>query len=249
MPNNAKKRKRATAAAPAAPDDAESAASADDARLTALETLFAAAGDGYALSREAKRKQRENSVFLDGIQYGEVSISSFAAALAWVRPQPGETFVDVGSGVGKAVLAAALLHPLEAAIGIEILDDLHDAAERALAAARRPRAPCGPLAARRVELRRADALAPPVAWADDADVVFCTTTCFTPEMRAAFVRGAERLRVGARVIVTTAPLESARFRLLRSERLPYGKGSLLFFAYERVRVSGGEMVESNFRTQ
>ena len=107
MPNNAKKRKRATATAPAAPDDAESAASADDARLAALESLFAAAGDGYALSREAKRKQRENSVFLDGIQYGEVSISSFAAALAWVRPQPGETFVDVGSGVGKAVLAAA----------------------------------------------------------------------------------------------------------------------------------------------
>ena len=27
-----------------------------------------------------------------------------------MRPQPGETFVDVGSGVGKAVLAAALLH-------------------------------------------------------------------------------------------------------------------------------------------
>jgi precorrin-6B methylase 2 len=240
-----KKRKRPTTAAAeaisaaAAQAGAESAMPTGDARLAALESLFAAAGDGYALSREAKRKQRENSVFLDGIQYGEVSISSFAAALTWVRPQPGETFVDVGSGVGKAVLAAAMLHPLEAAIGIEILDDLHDAAERALAGARRPRAPCGPLAARRVELRRADALAPPVAWADDADVVFCTTTCFTPEMRAAFVRGAERLRVGARVIVTTAPLESARFRLLRSERLPYGKGSLLFFAYERVRVGGG----------
>ena len=48
----------------------------------------------------------------------------------------------------------------------------------------------------------------------------------------------EELRIGARVIVTTAPLESARFRLLRSERLPYGKGSLLFFAYER--TGGGD---------
>ena len=229
-----KKRKRATAVVPAAhaeppapadavpatsaaaaPADAESAASVDDARLVALESLFAAAGDGYALSREAKEAAREFR--LPRRHPVRRGLDILVRRGARVRPQPGETFVDAGSGVGKAVLAAALLHPLEAAIGIEILDDLHDAAERALAAARRPRA-AGPLAARRVELRRADALAPPVAWADDADVVFCTTTCFTPEMRAAFVR-AERLRVGA-VIVTTAPLESARFRLLRSERLP-----------------------------
>ena len=90
-----------------------------------------------AAQREAKRRQRENSVFLDGIQYGVgARYRSFAATLAWVRPQPGEYLCDVGLGRrGKAVLAAALLNPLEAAIGIEIHSTIcTNAAERALAA-------------------------------------------------------------------------------------------------------------------
>ena len=62
--------------------------------------------------------------------------------------------------------------------------------------------------------------------------VFCTTTCFTPELRAALERGVARLRVGARLIVTTQPFESPRLTLLRREALPYAKGSLQFFAYE-----------------
>jgi hypothetical protein len=41
-----------------------------------------------------------------------------------------------------------------------------------------------------------------------------------------------RLRAGARVIVTTQPLEGEpRLTLLRREALPYAKGSLQFFAY------------------
>ena len=31
----------------------------------------------------------------------------FLAALQWCDPRPGETFIDLGSGTGKAVLAAA----------------------------------------------------------------------------------------------------------------------------------------------
>ena len=61
--------------------------------------------------------------------------------------------------------------------------------------------------------------------------VFCTTTCFTPELRAALERGVARLHVGARLIVTTQPFESPRLTLLRREALPYAKGSLQFFAY------------------
>ena len=62
--------------------------------------------------------------------------------------------------------------------------------------------------------------------------VFCTTTCFTPELRAALERGVARLHAGARLIVTTQPFESPRLTLLRREALPYAKGSLQFFAYE-----------------
>lgn len=39
--------------------------------------------------------------------------------------KPGGVFVDLGSGTGKACIAAALLHPFEAVRGIETLEGLH----------------------------------------------------------------------------------------------------------------------------
>lgn len=62
--------------------------------------------------------------------YGEIEYASYAAALARVRAhgglaRPGGRFVDLGSGSGKAVFAAALLHDFDAALGIELLHSLH----------------------------------------------------------------------------------------------------------------------------
>lgn len=39
---------------------------------------------------------------------------------------PGGAFYDLGSGTGKAVLAAALLHDFDECKGIEIADSLYD---------------------------------------------------------------------------------------------------------------------------
>ena len=117
----------------------------------------------------------------------------------------------------------------QAATGIEIQPRLHEAA---LAARRAFEAIDGAsLRSERVAFECGDAFAEDAAWPDAADVVFCTTTCFTPELRAALERGVARLRSGARLIVTTQPFESPRLTLLRREALPYGKGSLRFFAY------------------
>ena len=185
--------------------------------------------DGYTVAREEKAKQRAAGVFRDGIQYGEVQAAAFARCLEWVQPVAGEVFFDLGSGTGKAVLTAAALHPFAAATGIEIQPRLHEAA---LAARRAFESIDGAsLRAERTALECGDAFAGDSAWAETADVVFCTTTCFTPELRAALERGVARLRAGARLIVTTQPLESPRLALLRREALPYGKGSLQFFAY------------------
>ena len=40
-------------------------------------------------------------------------------------------FVDLGSGSGKACLAAQLLHPFEKVVGIETIQCLHDFANKA----------------------------------------------------------------------------------------------------------------------
>jgi len=184
--------------------------------------------DGYAIAREAKRKQRAAGVFLDGIQYGEVCPRAFAAALSWCAPASGETFIDCGSGTGKAVLAAAALHPLAKATGVEILQPLHDTAERAHA---RWLAIGSPFKAATVTFECGDALAH--SWTA-YDLVFFSLTCFTDDMVERVAQDAHHLKVGARLLVTSRTLDSSSLRLLRKETLSYGRGTMTFIAYERI---------------
>ena len=65
----------------------------------------------------------------DSMVYGEFELPFFAKLLQCADPQAGETFVDAGSGAGRLVLAAALLHPTKFANchGVELSSPLHDA--------------------------------------------------------------------------------------------------------------------------
>ena len=65
-----------------------------------------------------------------GLVYGEFDLSFFSRLLDAAGPLEGDTFVDLGSGVGRLVLAAALLHPDSwiSCHGIELLPELHNAA-------------------------------------------------------------------------------------------------------------------------
>ena len=217
---------RAIKSSTTASSSKETAAATPD--LSAINSAYGDI-DGYAIARDAKRKQRERGVFLDGIQYGEVSPESFATALEWCSPQPNEHFLDIGSGSGKAVLTAAALYDFASSTGVEILQPLHEAALRAHAAC-----PRGSLRCTDVRLVCADAFSMEPPW-HEADVVFCTTTCFTDELIEQLEESAAQLRTGARLIVTTRELrhQVAGLRLLRKEKLGYGKGSLLFLAYEK----------------
>ena len=65
-----------------------------------------------------------------GIDYEPVSAGLFRRAMADLDVAFASfTFVDLGSGKGKALLLAAA-HPFKAVIGVEIAPDLHAAAER-----------------------------------------------------------------------------------------------------------------------
>ena len=54
--------------------------------------------------------------------YGEAEIDSFAWVLHHAHPKPGEVFYDLGSGLGKAVILAFLLHDFQKLVGIELLE-------------------------------------------------------------------------------------------------------------------------------
>ena len=65
--------------------------------------------------------------------YGEISADGFAQVLAIADPQPGEVFIDLGSGTGKAVLVAAALYPFSKVVGVEFVAPLHEASLRLMA--------------------------------------------------------------------------------------------------------------------
>jgi len=170
-------------------------------------------------------------LIVDGVQYGEVKPSSFAQVLAWLAPEPGDVFVDVGSGTGRAVLTAAALYSLGGALGIEIQPELHTCAESAHAKFDWSAAATSK---ERVQFCLEDGLATGAAWPVAASLVFCTTTCFTDEMLASFTSLAASLRPGARVAITTRGFKGAPFEFMHSALLPYAKGALTFHVYRRI---------------
>lgn len=61
--------------------------------------------------------------------YGEYSLELFARAVRAAGPRPGEHFVDIGSGCGRLVVAAALLFDeFRSCTGVELVRTLHDEA-------------------------------------------------------------------------------------------------------------------------
>ena len=60
------------------------------------------------------------------LSYAEMDLALLTALLRLAKPAPGDRFIDMGSGMGKAVLTAAALYPeLSEAVGVEFLPGLH----------------------------------------------------------------------------------------------------------------------------
>jgi hypothetical protein len=94
------------------------------------------------IGKHVSKKERESlQLFDSALIYGEIDFKSFATALlkvkfkyglphvghspAWgVLQIDGGSFVDLGSGTGKGVVAASLMHNFEHAYGIEILEGM-----------------------------------------------------------------------------------------------------------------------------
>ena len=90
----------------------------------------------------SKKERNAKSIYHSSLTYGEIDFKSFARTLERVKTtygvpgngstpdggilqSPGGIFYDLGSGTGKACVAAALLHPFSAIGGIEVLEGLH----------------------------------------------------------------------------------------------------------------------------
>ncbi len=116
--------------------------------------------------------------------YGEIMPSATIALVDALRMGPSDTFVDLGSGVGKVVLVAGLRSSVGRSVGVELAAQRH---QRGLAVLAQAEAD-GILSPGLVELRNEDVLETSL---EDATVLF---TCSTAFPFAFTVRLARRVR-------------------------------------------------------
>jgi len=202
----------------------------ENLKMKDLGDVYLRLQSGYDISRQeisrAKKEGRYSEV--EGLGYGEVDVEAFGQFIRSL-PQVHDkgTFLDLGSGSGKAVLSAAFTGVFSSCIGVEIMEPLHQLATQALERASHIDAEKAAIA--RFEL--GDIFEKEELWAS-ADVVLVTCTLFTDDMMLRLDNAINRLvRPGSIVITTTRRLNTPRARLMTEGRIKYAKGSLLFIVY------------------
>ncbi|EGZ14926.1 hypothetical protein PHYSODRAFT_506723 [Phytophthora sojae] len=172
------------------------------------------------VAKKASREERREREYISmSLVYGEIAFVPFKVVLdvlkRWhhVLKKPGGTFLDIGSGSGKAVFAAALLHDFDACYGIEVLEGLHGISQEVLQRWEKLIKPNFALSMQkkrtRITFTQGDALV--VDWPANVDLVFLNSTCFGERLMHALARKlALCCKSGAIVITATHKLPDAQ---------------------------------------
>ncbi|KAE9336822.1 hypothetical protein PF008_g12844 [Phytophthora fragariae] len=172
------------------------------------------------VAKKASREERREREYISmSLVYGEIAFVPFKVVLdvlkRWhhVLKKPGGTFLDIGSGSGKAVFAAALLHDFDACYGIEVLEGLHAISQEVLGRWEKFIKPNFALSMQKKRTRitfvQGDALV--VDWPAHVDLGFLNSTCFGERLMHALARKlAQSCKSGAIVITATHKLPDAQ---------------------------------------
>ncbi|ETL44339.1 hypothetical protein L914_05360 [Phytophthora nicotianae] len=188
-----------------------------------FERVYRGFGAEYAkeLSSEARKS---SNLIKSSYVYGEILFFPFADIIRWVAPFLPEfaIFYDLGSGTGKAVIAASLVHPFDQAIGIELL-------ERKTALEKLK----SPLLKTDIDFITGSLLT--TKW-EDGDVVFCHGTCFNDQEWTKISLAAEKLKQGAFFISTTHVLRTGLFEVVKSLNFTMSWGTATVYIHRRRKI-------------
>ena len=176
-----------------------------------------------------------------GLIYGEMQRFELENYFDAIKPflSPGGVMVDLGSGLGKVVMTAALTLPFTRCVGIELMNYRHRLAQerliklltltrKGLESLPRPLTLDAPLllpsglsasGSHLLELGSRIAFVESDMFKFDvrgASLVFLYSTCFGPLMDAISNKLARELQEGALVTTTTYPIKHPAFQLLQS---------------------------------
>lgn len=182
--------------------------------------------NGFELSQQARKKH-------DAIEYtyGEVKFLPFIALLSLTKPDHNTVFYDLGCGIGKAVLACAMVYPVRQSIGVELLSDLYDTACRQaqqLASIENYHTQ-----AKKITFIHDDFLDVNL---NDATFIFInSTTIFNPTWQKICDR-LEHLPLLKIVITTSKPLPSPHFVLIMQTQVEMSWGIVLAYIHHRKKT-------------
>ena len=186
---------------------------------------------GYSLSSVGKA-----AIGRDGdpaLTYGECTPESVAHILAVTEAKEGEVFYDLGSGTGKMVVYAAYLVPLKKSAGIELLPELHLAAQHV---GRRYSDEIQPHLSSKHQETELSFIQGDIFTHDysDADIVVShCCTCFDDSMMQQLSDVLENLKPGTRIVTITRGLNSPAFEPVSTSSCQMGWGQATVNVYKR----------------
>ncbi|CAM9697476.1 unnamed protein product [Ectocarpus sp. 12 AP-2014] len=192
--------------------------------------------------KEISQQNRINaSLMQDSVAYGEIDISHFLKVMVKLKRihgsmmSAGGSFWDLGSGVGKCVIAAAMMHNWESCYGVECLEDLRAAARPTLERWRKEEVPkLNSVKAKiRVDFINADAMKQK-GWVAEATLLFVHTN-FSAKDIIEIKTKADGMKVGAIALsVSLAAVNDDKWGLLAVEQIKTSWGSANLYIHEKI---------------
>lgn len=197
---------------------------------TLQDQLFADVA-GYSLS--AAGKAVINREADPALTYGECTPEAVAQMLSLTEAREGDVFYDLGSGTGKMVVYAAFLAPLKKSVGIELLPELHTAAQMVGEQYRTEIQPQMEDARRKTELcfQLGDIFEADLS--DATIIVSHCCTCFDDALMQRLSDKLESCNPGTRIITVTRGLSSPAFEPTSVAACQMGWGQATLNVYRR----------------
>jgi hypothetical protein len=196
--------------------DEELAVGEDLEKLKTFKSVFSAID-----SQNLSHKDRESLGLTYNLEftYGEVEFLSYAKMLSFVEPGPGEVFWDLGSGVGKSLVAAGLAYPFLRIRGIEYLPTLYEVCRTVCEQFHTIQTVHG-------DIRNID-------W-QDADIVYMSSVCFLDSLLEDIKAKTKELKVGAKILTLREFPECSTLELKSVFRLKMSWGRSDCYYYIKI---------------
>ena len=191
---------------------------------------------GKILSREERSSK---NLSYGSLTYGEIDYQNFYTILRRINPiSSNAIFYDLGSGTGRAIIAARLTQDFSKCIGIEILENLHNAAVKVVDKFNSSFRYMLHQGRNDVDIHHASIL--DYNWSN-GDVVFANSTCFDSNLMDDISKQALKLKIGAIIItftkeLTIDPLNQGypAFEILDKTRYNMSWGPATVFIHRRL---------------